>query len=71
MLERWADHTLYVVRHKYTPKTAFRQINQLYEDGQIRDISIVINDVSSMHYFQYGDEGVYGKMKNPYDGMYV
>lgn len=45
VLSRFADHSLFVVRQNYTPKNILRIINDYYEDGRVKNISIVLNDI--------------------------
>jgi capsular exopolysaccharide synthesis family protein len=70
MLNQWIDQTLYVVRHKYTRTHSFAEINELYELGKIDNISLLINCVTSKHYFQYGEAGLYGRPKDHYGKIY-
>ncbi len=53
------DFTLFIVRHKQTPKQSLSHIHNLYQSGKIPDVGIVINDVSNKAAFGLGD-GVYG-----------
>ena len=71
MFIKWIDLTVYVVRHKYTKAHAFQEINELYESGRITNIGIVVNAVSNLNFFQYGEAGLYGQQKDHYDNYYT
>jgi capsular exopolysaccharide synthesis family protein len=63
-LSKFADATLYIVRHKYTMKKQIRLIDELYVTNKLPKLSIVINDVigSTGGYYGYGGYGYgYGK----------
>ena len=44
ILMKSADINLYVVRHNYTKHQALSVVNSLYDNNQIKDIHIIIND---------------------------
>ncbi len=63
-LSKYADATLYIVRHKYTMKKQIRLIDELFVTGKLPKLSIVINDVvgSTGGYYGYGGYGYgYGR----------
>jgi capsular exopolysaccharide synthesis family protein len=61
VLSRFADHTLFVVRQNYTPKMILRIIQDYYQSGRIRNISIVLNDIyKSGPGYGYGSGYGYG-----------
>jgi tyrosine-protein kinase Etk/Wzc len=63
-LSKYADATLYIVRHKYTMKKQIRLIDELFTTGKLPKLSIVINDVvgSTGGYYGYGGYGYgYGR----------
>jgi capsular exopolysaccharide synthesis family protein len=45
VLSKLTDHTIFVVRQNYTPKELLQSINDFYESGRIKHISILLNDV--------------------------
>ena len=53
VLVRHLDATVYVVRHNYTDRSLVSRINDLYEDGKIREVYIIINDVRFTHSYEY------------------
>jgi capsular exopolysaccharide synthesis family protein len=40
-----ADHTLFLVRQNYTPKTLMKTIHDFYQSGKLQKLSIVLNDI--------------------------
>lgn len=74
VLSSYADHTLFIVRQNYTPKSLVRTTNDFYASGKIKSMSIVLNDIYksglgygygygyTYDYYTYG----YGKRKNGY-----
>ena len=56
-----SDINLYVVRHKYTKKNMLNVINDLYDNKQIKNINIIINDYHlSLDSYGYGYGYSYG-----------
>ncbi|NVO32567.1 polysaccharide biosynthesis tyrosine autokinase [Hymenobacter lapidiphilus] len=53
VLVRHLDATVYVVRHNYTDRSLVSRINELYEDGKIREVYIIINDVHFTTSYEY------------------
>lgn len=45
VLSKYADHSLFVVRQNYTPKSIIKVIDDYYRDGRVKNISIVLNDI--------------------------
>jgi capsular exopolysaccharide synthesis family protein len=78
VLSAFADHTLFLVRQNYTPKSLIKTVNDFYESGKLKNISIVLNDIYKSgpgygygygygyDYYSYG----YGGRKNGY-GYYT
>jgi tyrosine-protein kinase Etk/Wzc len=63
-LSKFADATLYIVRHRYTMKKQIRLIDELFTTNKLPKLSIVINDVvgSTGGYYGYGGYGYgYGR----------
>ena len=64
-LMKYADATLYLTRQDYTQKELLGVINQQYEEGNIKNISIIFNDVVQSAYgygygYNYGYNYGYG-----------
>ena len=53
VLVRYLDATVYVVRHNYTDRSLVSRINDLYEDGKIREVYLIINDVRFGRSYEY------------------
>ncbi|MFM7859111.1 MAG: polysaccharide biosynthesis tyrosine autokinase [Flammeovirgaceae bacterium] len=62
-----ADHCLFVVRQRYTPKPMLRTVDGFHRVGKLRNVSVVLNDVHSTGLGSYGYE--YGA-KNRYGSSY-
>ncbi|MBT0608971.1 polysaccharide biosynthesis tyrosine autokinase [Aequorivita echinoideorum] len=43
-LTKLADATIYLVRHNYTQKNMFTFVNEKYKTGEVKHISLVLND---------------------------
>jgi tyrosine-protein kinase Etk/Wzc len=60
-LGRYADGTIYIVRHKYTLKKQIQMIDDIYKQSRLPHLSIVINDISARGgyggYYGYGSYG--------------
>ncbi len=41
------DITLYVVRRGFTRRNALRSINELYQDGKLKHVNLLFNDVKA------------------------
>jgi capsular exopolysaccharide synthesis family protein len=60
-LMRQSDINVYIVRHKYTEIKLLEKINNIYNEGKIKNVGIVINDlVSGDAKYSYGYEYGYG-----------
>ncbi|MEO5635075.1 MAG: polysaccharide biosynthesis tyrosine autokinase [Candidatus Paceibacterota bacterium] len=64
ILSRLCDATLYVVRHKYTPKVLIKRIDENNEINPIKNPAIIFNGVKMRGFFKnnygYGYDYVYG-----------
>lgn len=74
VLAKYADHTIFVVRQNFTQKAFLRDIQEFYESGKLKNISIVLNDIYKTGYgygygYGYGIGYGYGKKKGG-DGYY-
>lgn len=45
VLSRFADHTLFVVRQNYTPKTLLKAVEESHKMGKLARMSVVFNDI--------------------------
>ena len=68
ILGHFADISLYVVRHGYTPKDRIRYINRLRSDRHLNNIGVVVNGIRNDKWSGYGYGYGYGSYK--YYGKY-
>jgi capsular exopolysaccharide synthesis family protein len=75
VLTHYADHTLFLVRQNYTPRSLVKLAHDMFMSGKLKNISIILNDIYrtgpgygsyGYNYYSYG----YGKRKNGY-GYYT
>ncbi|MBL7858478.1 MAG: polysaccharide biosynthesis tyrosine autokinase [Cyclobacteriaceae bacterium] len=45
VLAKYADHTVFIVRQNYTPRPVLKMVDELYINGKIKNLSMVLNDV--------------------------
>lgn len=60
LLSVYADATLYLVRQKVTQKAQLNIVDELYTNGKMKNIGIVVNDIVSKYYgygYGYGNYG--------------
>lgn len=61
VLARFADHTVFVVRQNYTPKSLLKSMHEYYSTGRIQNISVILNDIhKSGPGYGYGSGYGYG-----------
>jgi len=64
MLGKYADVSLYVVRHNYTFKKQLKLLNEIYTNKRLPKLSVVINDIKAQgaygRYYGYGGYGYTG-----------
>lgn len=66
ILMKYSDMTVYLVRQNYTPKGTIINTQEMYANGQLKNISILFNDVKVQKYgYGYGYGYNYG-----YDSSY-
>lgn len=63
---KYADVSVYICRADYTPKANFGAINQLAEEGKLKNVCVVLNGVDmskkeNSYYYGYGKYGKYGR----------
>jgi len=60
-LGRYADGTIYIVRHNYTLKKQIQLIEDIYQNSKLPHLSIIVNDINSRGgyggYYGYGGYG--------------
>jgi capsular exopolysaccharide synthesis family protein len=55
IIAKYTDLNLLVIRQNYTPKDKLVELDQLYQEGRIRNVGIILNDVpASKDKYQYG-----------------
>lgn len=73
-LGRFADSTIYIVRHNYTVKKQIHLIDDIYRQNKLPHLSIIINDITvqgGYGYYGYGNYGYgygYGNGSNSGNG---
>ncbi|MEP2770535.1 MAG: polysaccharide biosynthesis tyrosine autokinase [Fulvivirga sp.] len=61
ILMKYSDLTVYLVRQNYTPKGSIMSTQEMFENGQLNNISILFNDVKVQKYgYGYGYGYNYG-----------
>ena len=64
MLGKYADASLYIVRHNYTFKKQLQLLNEIYVNHRLPKISLIINDIKTGggygRYYGYGGYGYNG-----------
>ncbi len=60
LLNKFANLTLYVVRHKYTPKSYLKFIDQVYANAEITNLNLVFNGLKPRGVFGTGSGKGYG-----------
>jgi len=65
LLSQYADMTIYLVRQKVTQKEQLKIAEDLYRNGKMKNIGIVVNDIDNKAYgYGYG-YGSYGESEPP------
>lgn len=55
IIARYTDLNILVIRQNYTPKDKLAELDQMYQEGRIRNVGIILNDVpASNDKYQYG-----------------
>jgi capsular exopolysaccharide synthesis family protein len=58
VLSNYADHVLFIVRQNYTPREALISLDEFYSGGQLRNVSILFNDLRKSGFgYGYGGYG--------------
>ena len=56
-LDRIADAAIYVCRANYTQATELRTLNDIYEQGRLKKLSLVINGTAAKKTYGYAHQG--------------
>lgn len=54
LLTPYVDINLFIVRQRYTSKSTLDIIEQLYSQGKMKNVAIIINDINLSGYYGYG-----------------
>lgn len=54
LLSPYVDANIFVVRQRYSSKNTLSLIQDFYETGKLKNMSIIINDISLTGYYGYG-----------------
>lgn len=54
LLSKFVDVNIFVVRQRYSSKNTLELIQELYQDQKLKNMGIVINDISLSGYYGYG-----------------
>ncbi|HEX2919642.1 MAG TPA: polysaccharide biosynthesis tyrosine autokinase [Bacteroidales bacterium] len=54
LVSQYTDFYLFVVRQRYSSKNTLELVQELYNRGSIKNLGIVINDISLTGYYGYG-----------------
>jgi tyrosine-protein kinase Etk/Wzc len=54
LVSRFTDFYLFVVRQRYSSKNTLELIDELYKNGTLKNVGLVINDISISGYYGYG-----------------
>jgi capsular exopolysaccharide synthesis family protein len=54
LLANYVDLNIFVVRQRYSSKNTLELIQEYYQSGRLRNIGIIINDISLSGYYGYG-----------------
>jgi capsular exopolysaccharide synthesis family protein len=57
VLEKYADASLYIIRHNYTMKEQLRGLKNLQQDKKLPGLGIVLNDIKAGDSYRYGYGG--------------
>ncbi len=54
LVSRFTDIYVFVVRQRYSSKNTLELIDELYKNGTLKNVGIIINDISISGYYGYG-----------------
>lgn len=70
LVSRYADINLFIVRQRYTTKDTLHLIQEFYQTKKLKNLSIIINDISLSGYYGYGLRYGYTMKYNGYSYGY-
>lgn len=79
VISKFVDHTVFVLRQNYSPKEFVKSINEYYQSGKLKNMSILLNDIykSGLGYgygqgyaYHYGYSYGYGSKQKNGQGYY-
>lgn len=54
LLSQLANVTMFVVRQRYTTRGSVQLLDEIYRKGEMSNVAILVNDISSSGYYGYG-----------------
>lgn len=54
LLAKFVDINLFVVRQRYSSKNTLNLVQELYQEGKLKNMGIIINDINLTGYYGYG-----------------
>ena len=54
LLNQLANVTLFVVRQRYTTRGSVQLLDEIYRKGEMNNVAVVVNDISTTGYYGYG-----------------
>jgi Mrp family chromosome partitioning ATPase len=54
LLSPYVDINLFIVRQRYTSRNTLELVEQLYRNGKLKNLAIIINDINVTGYYGYG-----------------
>ena len=68
VLAKYADHSIFLIRQNFTPKTLLKNVEEFYRSGRLKNISVLLNDIYKTgpgygYEYHYGYGYGYGNKK--------
>lgn len=54
LLNKLANVTLFVVRQRYTTRGSVQLLDEIYRKGEMSNVALIVNDISTSGYYGYG-----------------
>lgn len=54
LLNQMANVTLFVVRQRYTTRGSVQLLDEIYRKGEMSNVALIVNDISTSGYYGYG-----------------
>jgi tyrosine-protein kinase Etk/Wzc len=54
LLSPYVDINLFIVRQRYTSRNTLEMVDQIYKQGKLKNLAIVINDINLSGYYGFG-----------------